>query len=133
MRKRLNIYLNLLYKAILQWDYNRNSEYPTDGGIEKFSDICDEFKSSGEYQHIMEPLLLLECWLCFTRDREEHIPFIIVVGNRTAVSDFYEVYVSVSKHMLQNSGVSESDLIVLAYFPDCQRGSSLPVLILDQL
>lgn len=127
MRKRLNIDLNPLYETILQWNYNRNSEYPTDEGIEKYSDICDEFKSCEEYQRIMRPLLLLECWqgLCSARDREEHMPFSIVVGNRTAVSDFYEVYASVSKQLLQNSGVNESDLIVLAYLPNYQRGSRL--------
>ena len=127
MRKRLNVDLNPLYADILQWDYSRKNEYPTDEGIEKYSDICDEFKSCEEYQRIMKPLLLLECWqgLCSARDREEHMPFSIVVGNRTAVSDFYEVYVSVSKQMLQNSGVNESDLIVLAYLPDYQKGNNL--------
>ncbi|CAL9729224.1 helicase Sen1p [Monosporozyma unispora] len=127
MRKRLNVDLNPLYETILQWDYNRNNEYPTDDGIEKYSDIPDEFTSSEQYHRIMKPLLLLECWqgLCSARDREDNNPFSIVVGNRTAVSDFYEVYTSVPKQMLQKGGISESDLIVLAYLPDQQRGSRL--------
>lgn len=127
MRRRLNVDLNPLYETILQWDYNRYNEYPTDDGIEKYSDIPDEFTSSEGYNRIMKPLLLLECWqgLCSARDREDNIPFSIVVGNRTAVSDFYEVYTSVPKQVLQRGGVSESDLIVLAYLPDQQNGNRL--------
>lgn len=127
MRKRLHVDMNPLYETILQWDYTRNDEYPKDSNINNYSDIRDEFKSATEYYKVMKPLLLLECWqgLCSARDREDYKPFSIVVGNRTAVSDFYEVYTSVSKQMLQDSGVSESDLIVLASFPSYRPGERL--------
>lgn len=120
MRLRLNIDTNLLYKIILLWDFNRKDDYPDDTHKGSYHPVKDKFRSVLEYQQIVRPLLLLECWqgLCNTRDKEDYIPFSIVVGNRTAVSDFYEVYASVSKQMLQTSTVAESDLIVLGHFPN---------------
>ncbi|CCK69072.1 DNA/RNA helicase SEN1 KNAG_0B06440 [Huiozyma naganishii CBS 8797] len=127
MRRRLNVEINSLYDVILQWDYNRSDEYPTDKRGDSYADVKDAFRSVEEYRSIMKPLLLLECWqgLCSARDREDNRPFSIIVGNRTAVSDFYEVYASVSKQMIQDSSVSESDLIVLAYLPDVRTGEKL--------
>lgn len=120
MRKRLNIDLNPFYEMILQWDYNRKSEYPSDENIEQYVKVKDSFKSYIDYQNVMRPLLLLECWqgLCSARDRVEYKPFSIIVGNRTAVSDFYEIYASVRKSKVLECGISDSDLIVLAYIPD---------------
>ncbi|GAV47583.1 hypothetical protein ZYGR_0H04290 [Zygosaccharomyces rouxii] len=120
MRRRLNVDLNPFYESILQWDYCRSDEYPDDNIKDHCADLKDEFKSVSEYQKIVRPLLLLECWqgLCSARDRGDFRPFSIIVGNRTAVSDFYEVYASVSKKKLQESNITDSDLIVLAYFPN---------------
>lgn len=127
MRKRLNVDLNPLYETVLQWDYCRRSDYPDDESANKYSKVKDSFSSVNEYRKVNEPLLLLECWqgLCSTRDREDNKPFSIIVGNRTAVSDFYEVYASASKSMIQDAGISESDLIVLAYFPGNEQVSAL--------
>lgn len=126
MRRRLNIDLNPFYETVLLWNYCRKSEYPDDEGLEKYSNVNDTFKSVGEYQNVIKPLLLLETWqgLCSARDRGDFKPFSIVVGNRTAVSDFYEVYAS-AKRSIQDSGITESDLIVLGYFPDYIPGSTL--------
>lgn len=120
MRKRLNVDLNPFYSKVLKWNYTNTGEYPSDSHTVNYEDIKDEFNSAQEYQKIMEPLLLLECWqgLCAARDREDHKPFSVIVGNRTAVSDFYEVYASITKKMAQESGISESDLIVLSFFAD---------------
>ncbi|CCC72166.1 hypothetical protein NCAS_0J01870 [Naumovozyma castellii] len=127
MRKRLNVDLGPLYDTILQWDYTRRHDYPDAEGIEHYADVKDQFDSAAEYQKIMRPLLLLESWqgLCSARDRQDSSPFSIIVGNRTAVSEFYEVYASMSKNVLQDSGISDSDLIVLAYFPNYKRGDRL--------
>ena len=127
MRKRLNVDVNSLYKTVLQWDYTRQDEYPDEENISQYSDVKDEFSSAAEYQAVMRPLLLLECWqgLCSARDRVENVPFSIVVGNRTAVSDFYEVYTSVNKDFIQKCGITETDLIVLAYFPNYKSGDRL--------
>ncbi|SCV02658.1 LAMI_0H01640g1_1 [Lachancea mirantina] len=123
MRKRLNVDMNPLYKQVLKWDYTSTSEFPSTATNFKYQDLKDEFKSSEAYQGIMEPLLLLECWqgLCAARDREDNKPFSIVIGNRTAVSDFYEIYASINKRMAQDSGITESDLIVLSFFPNNPR------------
>lgn len=127
MRRRLNVDLNPLYETVLQWDYCRRSDYPDDESPEKYAKVKDSFSSVNEYRKVIKPLLLLECWqgLCSTRDREEYKPFSVVVGNRTAVSDFYEVYASASKSMIQEAGITESDLIVLAYFPGNDQVSAL--------
>lgn len=126
MRRRLNVDLNPFYSKVLKWDYTKRSEYPTNSSNIRYEDVKDEFNSPDEYQKIMEPLLLLECWqgLCAARDREDYKPFSIVVGNRTTVSDFYEVYASISKKVIQESGVSEADLIVLAFFPEANNGNN---------
>lgn len=120
MRRRLNVDLNPFYAKILKWDYTRQDEYPDEDNIGSYSDVCDQFQTPEQYQNIMEPLLLLECWqgLCAARDREDHKSFSFVVGNRTAVSDFYEVYASINKKVVQNAEINESDLIVLGHFPD---------------
>lgn len=72
MRRRLNVDLAPFYEKVLKWDYTRNNEYPDDSE-RSYSDVKDVFKDSNEYQKVMEPLLLLECWqgLCSARDREE--------------------------------------------------------------
>lgn len=126
MRRRLNVDLTPFYEKILKWDYKRTSEYPDDQE-NNYSDVKDTFKSASAYQSIMEPLLLLECWqgLCSARDREEQKSFSFVVGNRTVVSDFYEVYASINKDVVRDTGINDSDLIVLGYFPD--RVSSKPL------
>lgn len=126
MRRRLNVDLNPFYESILQWDYCRSNEYPDDEFRNHCVDLKDEFKSVAEYRKIVRPLLLLECWqgLCSARDRGDFKPFSIIVGNRTAVSDFYEVYASVSKKKLQDSNITDSDLIVLAYFPNNATGGA---------
>ena len=125
MRRRLNVDLNPFYEIILQWDYCRCDEYPDDVMKSHCVDLKDQFRSVAEYQQIVKPLLLLECWqgLCSARDRGDFKPFSIIVGNRTAVSDFYEVYASVNKKKLQDSSITESDLIVLASFPNDLPGT----------
>lgn len=127
MRKRLNVDLNPLYEQLLQWDYTKISEYPDDKGADAYRDIKDEFKSANDYKNVMKPLLLLESWqgMCSARDRDENTPFSIVIGNRTSISDFYEIYASISKKMLQDSNITESDLIVLAYFPNIAPGQKV--------
>lgn len=119
MRKRLNIDLAPFYEKILKWEYTRDSPYPSDDK-NSYTDVQDVFKSATAYQEVMEPLLLLECWqgLCSARDREEQKTFSFVVGNRTAVSDFYEVYAAINKDVARETGITDSDLLVLAIFPN---------------
>ncbi|SCV04833.1 LANO_0G12794g1_1 [Lachancea nothofagi CBS 11611] len=123
MRRRLNVDLNPFYRMVLRWNYISSGEYPSDSQDYVYEDVKDTFKSVEDYQRIMQPLLLLECWqgLCAARDREDNKPFSIVVGNRTVVSDFYEVYASVSKKMLIEANITESDLLVLAHFPTARN------------
>ncbi|CCH62152.1 hypothetical protein TBLA_0G02100 [Henningerozyma blattae CBS 6284] len=127
MRRRLNIDLNPLYESILQWEFTKSDDYPDTINAQSLKPVKDKFSSVVDYQNTMRPLLLLECWqgLCNTRDKEDFRPFSIIVGNRTAVSDFYEVYASIPKQMIQESSISESDLIVLAHFPNLYPNQKL--------
>ncbi|AAS52799.2 AER115Wp [Eremothecium gossypii ATCC 10895] len=127
MRKRLNVDLNPFYDQVLRWDYTKKDEYPDDGTSEKYKDVADQFSSPEEYQAVMEPLLLLECWqgMCAARDREVHKAFSFIVGNRTVVSDFYEVYAAISKKVVQQADINEADMIVLGYFPDINPNKTL--------
>ncbi|AMD19889.1 HCL262Cp [Eremothecium sinecaudum] len=127
MRKRLNVDLNPFYDKILRWDYTRIDEYPSDTSLDTYSEVVDQFSSPEQYQKILEPLLLLECWqgLCSARDRESYNAFNFTVGNRTVVSDFYEVYSSISKKVVKEANINEADLIVLGYFPDLRPNKTL--------
>ncbi|QLL32402.1 hypothetical protein HG536_0C05710 [Torulaspora globosa] len=127
MRRRLNVDLNPLYETALQWDYTKSGDYPDDNSAHLYKKVKDSFTSVAEYREIIRPLLLLECWqsLCSTRDREDNKPFSIIVGNRTAVSDFYDVYASITRTMIQEAGITDSDLIVLAYFSGNENLSTL--------
>ncbi|SSD59153.1 related to Helicase SEN1 [Saccharomycodes ludwigii] len=128
MRKRLNVDLNPFYSQVLTWDYTRVSEYPSDDLSSKnYSSIKDQFSNVVQYQSILQPLLLLECWqgLCASRDREDFKPFKLIVGNKAVVSDFYEVYASVSKKTIAECGISDNDLIVLAHFDQVNDALSL--------
>ncbi|SCU90406.1 LAME_0E08416g1_1 [Lachancea meyersii CBS 8951] len=123
MRRRLNVDLNPFYEKVLKWKYTNSGEYPSNDQKHIYTDVKDTFKSAEDYQKVMQPLLLLECWqgLCAARDREENKPFSLVVGNRTAVSDFYEVYASVSKKLIVDAGITDSDLVVLSHFPSARN------------
>ncbi|AET40886.1 DNA/RNA helicase SEN1 Ecym_7029 [Eremothecium cymbalariae DBVPG len=127
MRKRLNVDLNPFYDKVLRWNYTRISAYPDDNSEQEYTDIEDQFRSSKHYQKVMEPLLLLECWqgLCAVRDREIHKAFSFIVGNRTVVSDFYEVYASINKKVVQQAEINEADMIVLGHFPDSNHQKTL--------
>ncbi|SMN21961.1 similar to Saccharomyces cerevisiae YLR430W SEN1 Presumed helicase required for RNA polymerase II transcription termination and processing of RNAs [Maudiozyma saulgeensis] len=123
MRRRLNVDLNPLYETMLKWNYTRKNEYPNDE-TSQYTDIKDKFTSASEYRKIVKPLLLLECWqgLCAARDRIDNIPFSVICGNRRVVSDFYDIFTSMSKSFVESSKISESDLIAMAYFPNLHPG-----------
>ncbi|SCU98607.1 LADA_0H14224g1_1 [Lachancea dasiensis] len=127
MRRRLNVDLNPFYKKVLKWSFTASGEYYFGSQSDDFEDVKDTFSSVDDYQKIMQPLLLLECWqaMCAARDRDDNKPFSMVIGNRTVVSDFYEVYASVSKKMMIEASISDSDLIVLAYFPTAKSVNEL--------
>ncbi|KAI3405053.2 SEN1 [Candida oxycetoniae] len=115
MSKRLNVNLKPLYLNILRWNYNSKSEFPTrDQSI--YEKVCDSYDNVKDYVKTMEPLLMLECWQAIqsSRDTVMEVPFELVIGSRTSVDGFFEVYTSISKKTIEDRRLNLSDLIVLA-------------------
>lgn len=119
MRLRLNINLKPLYSAILKWNYNSNSEYPTENR-ECYKMKADSYTSAKNYTEEIEPLLMLECWqgIQSSRTTGQELGFELLVGSRTTCDGFFDVYLSVKRAILQQLKIGESDLLVLGYVAD---------------
>lgn len=119
MRMRLNVNLKPLYTTILRWNYNSNSEYPTDDRS-IYHAIKDKYSSAKEYTNMIEPLLMLECWqgIQSSRVTGQENPFELLVGSRTTCDGFFDVYTSIKKSDLANRKIGETDLLVLGYTQD---------------
>ncbi|KAI5968388.1 SEN1 [Candida margitis] len=115
MRLRLNVDLKSLYLNILQWNYNFKNDYPSNDRS-AYTKVKDHYNDVNEYVSTMEPLFMLECWqqVQSARDTVDEDPFEILVGTRTSVDGFYDVFTSMSKKTIENRKLTESDLLVLA-------------------
>lgn len=119
MRLRLNVNLKPLYMTILQWNYNVDSEFPTEDR-DIYKPIKDSYSSAKEYVSEIEPLLMLECWqgIQSSRVTGQELPFDLLVGSRTTCDGFFDVYVSLKKTELAARKIGETDLLVLGYVAD---------------
>lgn len=119
MRLRLNVNLKPLYSTILKWNYNSNSEFPTDNR-DCYKEKAEQFSSAKDYNNQIEPLLMLECWqgIQASRTTGQELAFELLVGSRTTCDGFFDVYLSVKRSILQERKVGESDLLVLGYVAD---------------
>lgn len=119
MRMRLNVNLKPLYTTVLKWNYNSNSEFPTEDR-DIYSPIKDSYSDVKDYVSQIEPLLMLECWqgIQSSRTTGQEVPFELLVGSRTTVDGFFDVYVSIKKSELSARKIGETDLLVLGYVAD---------------
>lgn len=119
MRLRLNVNLKPLYSTILRWNYNSNSEFPTEER-DIYQPIKDTYSSAKEYVNMIEPLLMLECWqgIQSSRVTGQENPFELLVGSRTTCDGFFDVYASIKKSELAMRKIGETDLLVLGYVSD---------------
>ncbi|QBM87298.1 senataxin [Metschnikowia aff. pulcherrima] len=119
MRMRLNVNLKPLYSTVLKWNYNTDSEFPTDDR-DIYKPIKDSYSSAKEYVAEIEPLLMLECWqgIQSSRVTGQELPFELLVGSRTTCDGFFDVYVSMKKADLAARKIGETDLLVLGYVAD---------------
>lgn len=119
MRLRLNVNLKPLYSTILRWNYNSNSEFPTEER-DIYQPIKDKYSSAKEYVNMIEPLLMLECWqgIQSSRVTGQENPFELLVGSRTTCDGFFDVYASIKKSELATRKIGETDLLVLGYVSD---------------
>ncbi|TID30357.1 hypothetical protein CANINC_001059 [Pichia inconspicua] len=116
MRLRLNVDMTPLYKTVLSWSYDNDSELPSDYDASQYRPVKDNFESVEDYQKCFEPLLLLECWQSIQRAKQvgSEIPFRMTVGSKTAVDSFYDIYTSVKKELLNDlRRFGDNDLLVL--------------------
>ncbi|AOA62748.1 Putative helicase and subunit of the Nrd1 complex [Komagataella phaffii] len=120
MRMRLNVDMNPLYAKVLQWSFKRDSRTPDNADLTTYKAISDSYDSVEQYQNTFEPLLLLECWQGIQQAKEtgQDQPFNLVVGSKTTTGNFFDVYASVKKSVLQDRKIGDNDLVVLAYVPD---------------
>ena len=119
MRLRLNVNLKPLYSTILRWNYNSNSEFPTDER-DIYQPIKNTYTSAKEYVSMIEPLLMLECWqgIQSSRVTGQETPFDLLVGSRTTCDGFFDVYASIKKTDLATRKIGDTDLLVLGYVAD---------------
>uniref|UniRef100_A0A060TAU8 ARAD1D26598p n=1 Tax=Blastobotrys adeninivorans TaxID=409370 RepID=A0A060TAU8_BLAAD len=118
MRQRLNIDMGPLYEKILRWHYHSRSDYPDQS--RDYAKVADTFKTVAEYQKVLEPLLMLECWQAIQKAKEEYSmsesPFTLTIGSRVTVDSFIELYTYADSKAMSDLKLSDSDLIVLTFF-----------------
>ncbi|ODQ64099.1 P-loop containing nucleoside triphosphate hydrolase protein, partial [Nadsonia fulvescens var. elongata DSM 6958] len=116
MRARLHIDLNPLYRQILSWNYHSDSDFPTEN--KNYTAVTTKFSSPAEYQKSFEPLLMLECWQSIKKAKEENMdkPWKIIIGSRTTVDDFFDIYASVESKVIRDNKISDADVVVLSYY-----------------
>ena len=115
MRLRLNVNLKPLYLTVLRWNYNSKSDFPSkDKSI--YQEIKDTYKDVKDYVQVTEPLLMLECWQAMQSAKltVDEKPFELLIGSRTLVDGFFDVFASMEKTVLQDRKIGDSDLVVLA-------------------
>ncbi|KAL6452796.1 SEN1 Helicase SEN1 [Candida maltosa Xu316] len=115
LQMRLNVNLKPLYLSVLKWNYNSTSEYPNTDKYQ-YQQVKDKYKDVKEYVQVTEPLLMLECWQAMQSAKKtvDEKPFDILVGTRSSVDGFFDVFASIEKSILQDRKIGESDLLVLA-------------------
>jgi senataxin len=84
VRARLAPDLSSLHKTILSWDFFSERDVPPSSNQDDYSLVSSVFRTPADYQRTFEPLLILEAWQGFRKDKEEGIfkPFMIKVSNR---------------------------------------------------
>lgn len=120
MRKRLNVNLDGFYKKLLSWPYNQLGDYPGDIEDSQYKPVVDSFDNVASYQQTFEPLLLLECWQSIQQAKEigQDKPFELLIGTRTSVDNFFDVFASMKKVDQQAKKLGENDLIALTSIDD---------------
>lgn len=114
MRLRLNVNLKPLYSTILKWNYNSNDEFPS-ASRDIYQATMDQYSDIKEYIKVMEPLLMLECWqgIQSAKQTGDEKPFELLIGSRSSVDGFFDVYASIKKQTVNDLRIGDSDLLVL--------------------
>ncbi|CAN3368560.1 helicase Sen1p [Diutina catenulata] len=118
MRLRLNVSLKSFYSQVLRWNYASSGAYPQGDGS-NYSPVKETYTDSRDYEKTIEPLFMLETWQGIQQAKRTLVEpaFSLVVGSRTTVDGFFDVYASLPKAMLKERKIGDSDLVVLAQTP----------------
>lgn len=124
MRMRLNVNLKPLYSTILKWNFGSSDIYPT-ADTERYKETKGKYEDVKDYVKAMEPLLMLECWqgIISSKETSQELPFPMLVGSRTSVDGFFDVYASIEKKVLNDRKITDSDLLVLSYMDNALQRS----------
>ncbi|ODQ77343.1 hypothetical protein BABINDRAFT_169216 [Babjeviella inositovora NRRL Y-12698] len=123
MRLRLNVDMSPLYAKILKWNVASTAEFPDNT---EYTPVGETFASVAEYTRTFEPLLLLECWqqMVSAKQAGSDEPFKLVVGSRTTLNNFFDVYLLVRKDVLKEKRLGDTDMLVLAFVEEAQLDSA---------
>ncbi|KAJ9631895.1 DEAD-box type RNA helicase [Taxawa tesnikishii (nom. ined.)] len=116
MRARLAPDLTPLHKAILSWDFFHEGDFPPNSNEYQYKGVSNSFRHVGEYQGTFQPLLLLEAWQGFVKNREENTfkPYEIKIVNRSSVDAFIELSSSMAHADNREVQLSEGDIILVS-------------------
>ncbi|KAF2745877.1 hypothetical protein M011DRAFT_459767 [Sporormia fimetaria CBS 119925] len=116
MRARLAPDLSPLHKAILSWNYFHDGDFPPNARPEMYSAVPDTFRTPDDYQRTFEPLLTLEAWQGFVKNREENMlkPYEVRILTRAAVDMWQEVSSTLTHAENKELGISEGDVVLLS-------------------
>lgn len=122
MRMRLNVNLKPLYSTILKWNYSSTDAYPT-ADKERYKETKKHYDDVKDYIRTMEPLVMLECWqsILSSKETSQEAPFTMLIGSRTSIDGFFDVYASLEKKILADRKITDSDLLVLTFIDNATR------------
>lgn len=104
-----------MHKQILQWTYPPESRslLPPNFEQSRLQSIPKLFRNARDYQSVMEPLLILECWAQFCQAGEElrNDQVFVKMESALAVDGFYEL--EFSAEATANRQVQDQDLVQL--------------------
>ncbi|KAK8250959.1 SEN1 N terminal-domain-containing protein [Phyllosticta capitalensis] len=130
MRARLAPDLSPLHKTILAWDFFHDGDFPPNSRPDIYSKVPNKFQSSFDYQNTFLPLLTLEAWQGFVKDREEGTfkPYNVKVVNRSNVDAFIELSTTLDHVANKDVNIMEGDICLLSKAPQpaSQSGRDAP-------
>ncbi|KAJ2995281.1 hypothetical protein NUW58_g1313 [Xylaria curta] len=120
MRARLIPPMDVLHKAILEWDIFHEGNDPPNGII--CSRVADSYNDPLQYKHTFFPLLINEAWRSFVTAKDEATskPFETKVINRMNVDNFIEVSTTMptDNKKERDKFLSEGDIVLFSHAPN---------------
>jgi senataxin len=106
-----------LHRTILSWNYEHSDpDPPSDDFKAPLIRVPDRFSDNSHYQHVFEPLLLLECWAQILQSKEETTEmFESKIISRQFVDDFVDFDLVIVEPLKKGWFLNETDVILLRH------------------